>query len=343
MPKTATLQQIAQRAGVSVSTVSRALNGSARVAPETRARIRAAMQRLHYRAPTLPAEFSPPSTRLLGFLMPEGMQSLGLNTSVYGAVADAVRSTAEAAGYGVTIGTFTSSAEIVTIGDRLLVQKNLDGAILFRTRLADESFDWLRELGLPFVVIGRLFDRDPFHCVGVDNRQAGYLATRHLLALGHTRIAFINGPREVAPTILRLEGFRRAFAEARLTPREEWLVESKYDVALGAELARQLVRTKERPSAIIAANDRVAWAIMRALQEQGLAVPADVSVIGFDDAEESAHSSPPLTTVRIEWRQMAELATQMLIQILQRRNISRVYVALEPQLIVRASTAPPPP
>ncbi|MBM3127176.1 MAG: LacI family transcriptional regulator [Chloroflexi bacterium] len=335
------LKEIARRAGVSVSTVSRALNGSARVDPETRARIRAAMQRVNYRARTLPPEFSPPATRLLGLLMPEGMQALGLNTSVYGAVADAIRATAEAAGYGVTIGTYTNSAEIVTVGDRLLAQKNLDGAVLFRTRLADESFDWFRELELPFVVIGRLFERDPFHCVGVDNRRAGYLAAKHLIDLGHKRIAFVNGPREVAPTVLRLEGFRNALREAQLTPREDWLLESKYDPPLGAQLARQLVAAKDRPTAIIAANDRVAWAIMRALQEQGRAVPADVSVIGFDDAEESAHSSPPLTTVRIEWKQMAEIATQMLIEILQRRNISRIYVVLEPKVIVRASTAPP--
>lgn len=335
------LKDIAKRAGVSVSTVSRALNGSARVDPATRERIRAAMQRVNYRARPPAAEFSPPATRLLGFLMPEGMQSLGLNTSVYGAVADAVRTTAEAAGYGVTISTFTNGADIVTIGDRFLAQNHLAGAILFRTRLSDESFERFRELKLPFVVIGRLFERDPFHCVGVDNRQAGYLATKHLIDLGHKRIAFVNGPREVAPTVLRLEGFRNALREANLSPREEWIAESKYDTQLAADLARKLVVSNDRPTGVIAANDRVGWAIMRAIQEQGLAVPADVSVIGFDDAEESAHASPPLTSVRIEWRQMAELATQMLIEILQRRNISRVYVALEPKLIVRASTAPP--
>jgi LacI family transcriptional regulator len=186
-----------------------------------------------------------------------------------------------------------------------------------------------------------LFERDPFHCVGVDNRRAGYLAAKHLIDLGHKRIAFVNGPREVAPTVLRLEGFRNALREANITPREEWIVESKYDTQLAAELARKLIAPSDRPTAIVAANDRVGWAIMRAAQEQGRNVPGDLSVIGFDDAEESAHSSPPLTTVRIEWKQMAETATQMLIEILSRRNISRVYVALEPKLIVRASTAPP--
>ena len=342
MPKTVTLQQIAKRAGVSMSTVSRALNGNVRVDPDTRKRIRTAMHQLNYRARGIPNEiFAPPITHLLGLLMPEGMQALGLNTSIYGAVVDAIRTSAEVAGYGVTISTYTNTPEVITVGDRFLAQRKLEGALLFRTRLADESFDWLRELGIPFVVIGRLFERDLFHCVGVDNRRAGYLAAKHLIDLGYRRIAFINGPSEVAPTVLRLQGFRNALREAQLTPREDWLLESKYDTQLGAQLARQLVAAKDRPTAIIAANDRVAWAIMRALQEQGRTVPADVSVIGFDDAEESAHSSPPLTTVRIEWRQMAEIATQMLIEILQHRNISRIYVALDPKLIVRASAAPP--
>lgn len=342
MPKTATLQQIAKRAGVSVSTVSRALNGNVRVDPDTRARIRAAMNRLNYRARHLSDEtLAPPTTHLLGLLMPEGMQALGLNTSIYGAVADAIRTTAEAAGYGVTISTYTNSPEIVTVGDRLLAQKNLAGAILFRTRLADESFDWLRELQLPFVVLGRLYDRDPFHCVGVDNRQAGFLATQHLLDQGHRRIAFLNGPREVAPTVLRLEGFRNAMRAANIPPRESWVVESKYDPQLATELTRQLLSGAERPTALIAANDRVAWAIIRAIQAHGLSVPRDLSVIGFDDAEESSHFTPPLTTVRIEWRAMAELATRMLLEILARRNISRVYVAIEPKLIVRESTASP--
>ena len=241
----------------------------------------------------------------------------------------------------MTIGTYTNGSDVVTVGDRLLAQKSIDGAILFRTRLADESFDRFRELKLPYIVVGRLFDRDPFHCVGVDNRQAGYLATQHLVALGHRRIAFVSGPRNVSPTILRLEGFRNVLREANLAVRDDWLLESDYDPQLGTQMARQLLASKDRPSAIIAANDRVAWAIIRTLQQEGLSVPADISVIGFDDAEESAHFTPPLTTVRIEWQQMAEIATQMLIEILHRRNISRVYVAIEPQLIVRESTAPP--
>ena len=125
------------------------------------------------------------------------------------------------------------------------------------------------------------------------------------------------------------------------SPREDWIQESKYDSQRAVELARKLLLAPEPPTAIIAVNDRVGWAIMRAIQEQGLTVPNDISVVGFDDAEESAHASPPLTTVRIEWKQMAEIATQMLIEILQRRNISRVYVAIESKLIVRESTASP--
>src|SRR5512140_3741668 len=124
------LKDVAVRAGVSISTVSRALNGTARVDPDTRERIRAAMRALNYQPRSDLVEFSPTETRLLGFLMPEGMQALGLNTSIYGAIANAVRTTAEAAGYGVTIGTYTNGGDVVTVGDRLLAQNSIDGAIL---------------------------------------------------------------------------------------------------------------------------------------------------------------------------------------------------------------------
>jgi DNA-binding LacI/PurR family transcriptional regulator len=335
------LRQVAEQAGVSVSTVSRALNGQARVDPKTRERIRVAMETLNYRAYPSAEELAPKPTRLLGFLMPEEMQVLGLDNSVYGSVINAVRAAAGQAGYGLTIATYTNGPDNITVGDRLLAQKSLDGVLLYRTRLSDESFERFRDLGLLFVVIGRLFDRDPFHCVGVDNRQCGHIAIRHLLSLGHQRIAFVNGPRNIAPSQQRLEGFRQGMREAHVAPREEWLVECNYDPTLAFEIARGLMKSTERPTAIIAANDRVAWAILRAVQEQGLNVPADVSVIGFDDATESAHVTPPLTTISLEWKQMAEIATQMLVEVLRRKIIRQVYIALEPKLVVRQSTATP--
>jgi DNA-binding LacI/PurR family transcriptional regulator len=335
------LTDVAKRAGVSVSTVSRALNGSARVDPETRERIFAAMDRTNYRSRSNPQAFSTASTRLLGFLMPEGMQVMGLDTSVYGDVANAVHTSAEAAGYGVAIGTYTNGSDLVTVGDRLLAQKNIDGAVLYRTRLSDESFDWLRQMQLPFVVIGRLFNRDPFNCVGVDNRQVGYLAAKHLVELGHRRIGFICGPPATAPTVLREEGFRNVMNEAGIPVREDWVREGEYDVGRAVQLTRAMLSSADAPSAIIASNDRTAAAIMRTAQELKLAVPGDVSIIGFDDAQESGHLTPPLTTVRIEWRQMAETATRMLIEILQHQNIDRVFVSIAPRLIVRESTAPP--
>ncbi len=333
------LKQVAKRAGVSVSTVSRALNGQVRVDPKTRDRIRLAMETLNHRVYRSAEEFAPRTTHLLGFLMPEEMHDFGLDGSVYGSVIGTVRASAEKAGFGIAIATFTNGPDIVTVGDRLLAQNSLDGALLYRTRLSDESFERFRDLKLPFVVIGRLFERDPFHCVGVNNRQCGYIATKHLLSLGHQRIAFINGPRNLAPSQQRLEGFRQAMREENIAPREDWLVDCKYDPAVAFEIAHGWMESAETPTAIIAANDRVAWAIIHAVQKKGLTVPTDVSVIGFDDAAESAHVSPPLTTVALEWRQMAEIATQMLIEVLRRQTIRQIHIELEPKLVVRQSTA----
>jgi LacI family transcriptional regulator len=339
----ATLQEVAQRAGVSISTVSRALSGRARVDPETRARIRTAMEELDFQPRSdVPEAVAPArTTGMIGFLMPEGMQHLGLNTSIYGAVVGAVRAAAEGAGYAVTVGTYTNGPELVTIGDKLLVHGQLEGAVVYRTRLADENFERFTRLKLPFVVVNRLFERDPFNCVGTNQHYCGELATRHLIELGHTRIAFLGGPSDVASFADRLAGYRQALQQHGIPARSEWEVDCRLDALATRQATQQLLAAPDRPTAIIAANDRTALAIIETIHAAGLRVPQDVSVVGFDDAEESAYVNPPLTTVRLEWAQMAELAAATLVQMLQRRVISRSYIALEPTLIVRQSTAAP--
>lgn len=340
--KKATLQDIAAHASVSVSTVSRALSGAARVDPETRSRIRAAMEAVGYRAMKPSAEGAPSrTTGLLGFLMPEGMQSLGLNTSVYATVLGAGRTAAEAAGYALTVGTYTNGPAVVTVGDRLLTQGNLEGAILYRTRLADEGFERFRDLKLPFIVINRLFDRDPVNCVGTDHQRCGYLAAQHLLSLGHRRLGFLMGSRTIASFLGRLEGYHRALAEAGVPSAKEWVIDCDLTPASTRQAVQSMLQLPQPPTALIAANDRTALVAMETAQQAGVSIPGDLSLVGFDDAEEAAYMSPALTTVRVEWAHMADLAARMLVEVLQRRIVGRVYIALEPQLIVRQTTAPP--
>jgi LacI family transcriptional regulator len=278
---------------------------------------------------------------LLGFLMPEGMQQLGLNTSVYAAVLGAARAAAEAAGYALAVGTYTNGPDVVTVGDRLLTQGSLEGAILYRTRLADEGFERFRDLGLPFIVINRLFDKDPVNCVGTDHRRCGYLATQHLLSLGHRRIAFVTGGRTVASFLGRLEGYHQALAEAGAPAVKEFVLECDLAPASARQAIRSLLDLSEPPTAVVTANDRTALVAMETVQQAGLTVPGDLSLVGFDDAEEAAYMSPALTTVRVEWAHMADLAARMLVEALQRRVVGRIYIALEPQLMIRQTTAPP--
>ncbi len=337
----ATLKDVAEHAGVSPSTVSRALSGRARVDPATRARIRAAMEDLNYlTGPTTP-DLSPRRTGMLGLLMPEGMQQMGMDTSVFAAVLSSARTAAEAEGFAITVASYTDGPEVVTVGDRLLAQGQLEGAIVMRVRLSDEGFVRFRNQQLPFVVINRLFERDSIHCVGTDQVKCGYLAAQHLLALGHRSIGVLTGPWNVHSYTGRIAGYRQALADAGIAPRKEWIMEcdGESDTAYAATLA--LLRLPQPPTAVITANDRIAAPVIEAARVLGLSVPEDLSVIGFDDAPEGAYYNPPLTTVRLEWAQMAELATQMLVEIIRRPALARVSLALEPAIVVRHSTAAP--
>jgi DNA-binding LacI/PurR family transcriptional regulator len=337
----ATLKEVAERAGVSISTVSRALSGKAHVDPETRDRIRAAILVLNYPVPGAPPDLKPQRTGMLGLLMPEGMQRMGTNTSIYAAVVGSARVAAESAGYGISVATYTNGPEIVTVGDRLLAQGSLEGAILYRVRLADEGFERFRELGLPFIVINRLFDRPSANCVGTDQTKCGYLATQHLIGLGHRRIGFITGITNVGSYVGRLAGYRQALDEVGVTPQRSWIVECDTDADSVEAATLSLLAQPDRPTALIAANDRNAGMAIKAATSAGISVPEDLSIVGFDDAEEAAFFTPPLTTVRLEWAQMAELATLMLCEIIARPAVSRLSIALEPSLVVRQSTCAP--
>lgn len=338
----ATLKDVAERAGVSPSTVSRALSGRARVDPETRARIRSAIEALHYITVPATPDLSPRRTGMLGLLMPEGMQQMGMDTSVFAAILSSARTAAEAEGFAITVASYTDGPEFVTVGDRLLAQGQLEGAIVMRVRLSDEGFVRFRNQRLPFVVINSLFDRERIHCVGTDQAKCAVLATQHLLALGHRRIGFLSGQSNVHSFTGRIAGYRQALGDAGVSPRKEWIVECDGESDSAYTAALLLLRLPQPPTAVITANDRIAAPVIEAARALGLSVPEDVSVVGFDDAPEGAYYNPPLTTVRLEWAQMAELATRMLVEIIRRPAIAHVSVTLEPALVVRQSTAAPP-
>jgi DNA-binding LacI/PurR family transcriptional regulator len=334
------LQEVAARARVSISQVSRALAGKPGVSERTRRQIAdavAAWQQAQEPAVIVPAA----ETGMLGFLMPEHIAWMGLGTGVYVSVLEAIRGAAEAQGYGVIVATYSDAPGVRTLGDRLLAGRQVDGVIVTRTLAQDERFEKLRASGVPFVVINRLFD-EPVHCVGVDHRRVGALATQHLLGLGHRRIALFSLPANITSMALRQEGYLQALRAAGV-PADQTLLVPCADLTDGAaqDAARALVALDPRPTAVVLPNDRFAIAALGVWQAAGLRVPHDLSVVGADDSSEARAAQPPLTTVHIPWPEMAEIAVDALRTLRRHPRTRKLSVALDLDLVVRGSTSAP--
>ncbi len=237
--------------------------------------------------------------------------------------------------------TLHEHAREVSLLDRLM-RGSSDGALLV---LPEESSAELVEAlndRYPFVVIDPLLPLDArIPTVSVAHRSGANQAMRHLLELGHRRIAAITGPPGWVATEERREGYHAAL-EAEGIPLDPKLeLEADFDFAPGAEAAAQLLGLPEPPSAIFAFNDSIAIGALRAARERGLRVPDDLSILGFDDVKYAGIAAPPLTTVRQPLADMGRTAVNLLIRLLERQSFETMHIELPTRLVVRESTAPP--
>ena len=175
-----------------------------------------------------------------------------------------------------------------------------------------------------------------------DNSQrGGYLATRHLIELGHRQIAIITGPQDKQPALERLAGYQQAMAEAQLPIDSDWICHGDFDCEGGYQAMQQLMQCRMPPSAVFACNDLMAMGAIRALQEQGLSVPHDISVIGYDNIGFAAYLNPPLTSISQPKQELGQLAVQSLLERIQQPQLPGRTLRLEPDLVLRDSTSPP--
>jgi LacI family transcriptional regulator len=201
------------------------------------------------------------------------------------------------------------------------------------------SLEALREAGVPMVAI----DRVPTHHAGpkvtLNNLKAGCLAAEHLLSLGHTRVAHISGPLSLSLARDRLAGFVDTFKQHGLPDAASATREGNWECADGHQAMSDILSSGSWPTAVFCANDRMAMGAMRAIIEAGLRVPEDISVMGLDDIEFAAFQTPPLTTVRQSFTDMATLGVQLLLDVIEGHQSPNTNIVLEPELIVRQSTA----
>ncbi|WP_454715462.1 LacI family DNA-binding transcriptional regulator [Caulobacter segnis] len=307
--KGASIKDVAEYAGVSPKTVSRVHNGERWVREEVREKVLAAIKALNYRPNAAARSLSGSRSYLLGLVLDNPSSHYAGDVQL-GALKRARLRGCHLVVEPVDIKAASWTTELTAS----ITALRLDG-VLLTPPLCDnaEVLKVLDDLDIPYVRISP--DRDPERSpfVHIDERGAAHEMTTYLLDRGHTDIGFILGQATHSSARLRFEGFRDALAERGLTPREAWIVDGNFQFPSGQDAARALLSGDERPTAIFAANDAMAFGAIVAASKQGLSVPGDLSVVGFDDAPAAQIYSPGLTTIRQPVIEMGALAVDLLL------------------------------
>jgi LacI family transcriptional regulator len=329
--KRLTLQQVAQRAGVSTPTISKVLNNRPDVAPATRERVLRVLQEEQY--------------------LPRGASAVPLANKHIELVFDALvnpNNLEMLAGILPVAEEYDSHVAVSSLPEKVdfrqwandLSRVGRAGLILVTSQLTPEQYRELQEAALPVVLIdpvGRV--AESLASVGASNWQGGVTAVQHLVDLGHRRIAMLRGYDCVVDDA-RYHGYVAALTEAGVAVDAELVARADFRAAPAATAAERILQRPDRPTAVFAANDLEALGVIEAARRIGLAVPADLSVVGFDDSVFATTSSPPLTTVRQPFAQMGAVAFRILSNQIEGREPSSLRVELATTLIVRGSTAP---
>lgn len=328
-----TIAHIAELAGVSIPTVSKVLNGRSDVAAETRQRIEAIIRDNGYQR----LEKTPQPSNLIELIFHELESAWALE------IIRGVERVASEEGLAVVLselrGRHTPGRGWI---EAALARRPL-GVISVFSQLAEAQQAQLESRGIPVVVVDPT--GEPFHqtpSVGATNWSGGVSATRHLIELGHRRIAHISGPEAILCSRARLDGYRAAMDAAGLPVDDNLVRYGDFHVEEGRDHGRDLLALPQRPTAVFAANDLQALGVYEAARAAGLRIPEDLSVVGFDDLPIAHWVGPPLTTVRQHLVEMAVAATELVLALARGPQPTHTRVELATTLVVRQSTAAPP-
>lgn len=326
----ATLSDVADEAGVSPTAVSRYLNNRIDLPQATRERIDSAIAKLGYRPNLLAKRLSTGRTEAIGLVTPE------IANPFFSELAAAVEAEAQRHGYAVYMSSTQGDRAREIDAIQRLQDQHVDGLIMMTNQpddgtlaalLADQRNVVLLDEDIPGVALPRIF---------VQNEQGTYLATRHLIAAGHSEVALVGGPPNLMSVRERLDGFARAMREAGHAVRPGWVLLGDYTIQHGRSAATVLLRSDARPTAIVACSDYIAMGILKSAREMGLHVPRDVSLVGFDDTPFADLIEPPLTTVRQPIAEMGRVAFGQLLALMN-KTAAVDETRLPVELIIRNS------
>jgi len=333
LSKPVSIKDIARAAGVSHSTVSRALAGSSLVAPETKRRIQHIAREMGYTPSAIARGLVTKRTDTIGLVV---------TTITDPFIAQVVRGVEETAldnGYSVILCDCNAEPERELAGVRILREKRVDAIIVASSRVGSLYVPLLEELGIPVVLINNQQEGRYVHSVRTDDLAGGRLVGEYLVSLGHRRIAYIGGPSDAHASLERLEGCRAALREHGLDIATDRILPGDGRTGGGQAGVNLLLQRSPHPTAIFCYNDVTAIGALRAIKSAGLRVPDDLSIVGYDDIAFAAFVDPPLTTVAQAKHTLGQRAMRLALNLLDEQEETG-DVVLTPLLVERASCAP---
>jgi DNA-binding LacI/PurR family transcriptional regulator len=328
-----TIKDIARMAGVSKSTVSRALNKNLYVKERTRRRIIEIAEKLNYRPNAIAKGLALKSTHTIGVVVPDIM------ISFFSEIIQGIEDIASEEKYNLILGISGYDADKEAQCIRIMQEKRVEGIVISSIGNGAnlESIRELKREKIPFVLVDERLDREPTDYVIIDNTKGAFKLTEHLIKLGHKRIGFIDAS---IATRSRLEGYKKALVHYGLGFDEKLVKQGRFNnESYGYKMMKEFLKMRNRPTAVFACNDNMAIGAMRAIKEDRLRIPEDIAVVGFDDVKVASFLETSLTTMAQPKYEIGKMAYQILFEKMKDGDESQFrQIVLEPKLIVRESS-----
>jgi len=327
----ATIYEVSELAGVSLATVSRVMNNSGKVTPKTRQKVLSAIAELGYRPNALAQSLASKTSNSVGILIPE------LYGPFFGIMLSSIEKELRRAGKRVVITAGHSDETKERDSIEFLLGSSCDALILHVYSVPDDFIIGLNKGPVPIVLLNRYIPEIADHCISLDNEHGGYVAAKCLLERGHTKIAYVSGPHWKVDSFKRVTGHRRALAEFGLALDERLMFEGDFEEESGRLAMKHFLQLGIPFTGVVCANDEMAAGAMDTARSQGLSIPEDISVVGFDNVEFTNFLNPKLTSIGCRIKEMGLMAARCVLKNAYGESDLEIKNTFEPDLVLRES------